>query len=243
MGLRTYPMVADKPRCRVAVIQSSYLPWKGYFDIIHDVDLFIFYDDVQFTKNDWRNRNRIKTANGTIWLTIPVGGHLGRMICEIESPNPSWQKKHWRSISQAYARAPHFARYREFFEEVYLGRKWRLLSELNAFLTVSIARNFLGIRTEFRDSRDYAAEGARLERLIDLLHKAGATSYVSGPAARSYIDESAFSSAGIELVWKSYDGYPEHPQIHPPFEHAVSIVDLLFNVGPDAPEYIWGWRQ
>ena len=236
-------MVADKSGRKVAVIQSNYLPWKGYFDIIHDVDLFIFYDDVQFTKNDWRNRNRIKTANGTIWLTIPVGGHLDRMICEIELTDPSWQKKHWRSISQAYARAPHFARYREFFEHVYLERQWQLLSELNAFLTISVARDFLGMRAEFKDSRDYKPEGTRLERLIDVLRKAGATSYVSGPAARSYIDESAFSRAGIELVWKSYDGYPEYPQIHPPFEHTVSIVDLLFNVGPDATEYIWGWRQ
>ena len=228
---------------RVAVIQSNYLPWQGYFDIIHDVDLFIFYDDVQFTKNDWRNRNRIKTANGTNWLTIPVGGHLDRNICDVELVDPGWQKKHWRSISQAYARAPHFARYREFFEHVYLGHQWRLLSELNAFLTVSIARDFLGMRAEFKDSRDYKPEGTRLERLIDVLRKAGATSYVSGPAARSYIDESAFSRAGIELVWKSYDGYPEYPQIHPPFEHTVSIVDLLFNVGPDATEYIWGWQQ
>ena len=228
---------------RVAAIQSNYIPWKGYFDIIHDVDLFIFYDDVQFTKNDWRNRNRIKTANGTTWLTVPVGARLDRLICEVELSDANWQQKHWRSISQAYARAPHFARYRGFFESIYLGRQWTSLSELNAFLTTSIARDFLGVQTEFKDSREFRAEGARLERLVDLLRKAGAQIYVSGPSAKSYIDEAAFAAAGIELVWKSYDGYPEYPQLHPPFEHAVSIIDLLFNVGPDAPDYIWGWRD
>lgn len=228
---------------RVAVIQSNYIPWKGYFDVIHDVDLFIFYDDVQFTKNDWRNRNRIKTANGVAWLTIPVGARLDRLICDVELSDPTWQQKHWRSISQAYARAPHFRRYSGFFESVYLGRRWSRLSDLNAFVVTSIAREFLGIRTEFRDSREFGAQGSRLDRLIDLLGKAGAQAYVSGPAARDYIEDSAFAAAGIELIWKSYDGYPEYPQLHPPFEHAVSIIDLLFNVGPEAPDYIWGWRN
>jgi len=236
-------MVLEKSRLTVAVIQSNYMPWRGYFDIIHDVDLFIFYDDVQFTKNDWRNRNRIKTANGTTWLTIPVGSRADRLICEVELADHSWQQKHWRSISQAYARAPHFARYRAFFEDLYLGQQWNWLSELNAFMTVSIARDFLGIKAAFKDSREYQPEGSRQERLLDLLKKAGATAYVSGPSAQSYIEEPSFASAGIDLVWKSYEGYPEYPQLHPPFEHAVSIVDLIFSVGPDAPFYIWGWRE
>jgi len=227
---------------RVAIIQSNYIPWKGYFDIIHDVDLFIFYDDVQFTTRDWRSRNKIKTANGTTWLTVPVGSRVDRLICEVQIADQNWQQKHWRSISQAYARAPFFAKYRAFFSAVFLGQNWTRLSELNVYLTKRIATDFLGIDVEFRDSREFSPQGSKDARLLDILKKVGAQTYVSGPSAKDYIDESAFAEAGIQLIWKDYSGYPEYPQLHPPFEHAVSIIDLLFNVGPDAPHYIWGWR-
>lgn len=228
---------------RVAVIQSNYIPWKGYFDIIHDVDLFIFYDDVQYTKNDWRNRNLIKTAQGVTWLTIPVGAHNEKLICDIKLLDNRWSKKHWETIRQCYARADHFRDYREFFEHVYLERKWTSLSELNQFLIKTISSNFLGVRTEFKDSREYSLGSGRLERLIELLKKAGATSYISGPAAKGYIDESRFAETGIELVYKDYSGYPEYPQLFPPFVHQVSILDLLFNCGSSGAYYIWGWRQ
>jgi hypothetical protein len=227
---------------RVAVLQSNYVPWKGYFDVIHDVDLFVFYDDVQFTKNDWRNRNRIKTARGAEWITIPVGQDLHRLICEVELKDASWQAKHWRTLQQEYSRCPHFARYRGWLEDVYLGRRWATLSELNQYLVRHIAREFLGIRTEFADSRQWGAQGSKLDRLLDLLGRCGARYYVSGPAAREYIDASRFEAAGIELEWKSYVGYPEYPQRFPPFEHGVTVLDLLFNTGPDAAWYIWGWR-
>ncbi len=137
---------------RVAVIQSNYIPWKGYFDIIHDVDLFIFYDDVQYTKNDWRNRNRIKTAQGLHWLTIPVGSHNGKLINEIELTDSRWQRKHWTTIQQSYSKAPYFGHYQEFFESVYLSADRPNLSDLNQFLIKSICTEFLGIRTEFADS-------------------------------------------------------------------------------------------
>lgn len=227
---------------RVAVIQSSYIPWKGYFDIIHDVDLFIFFDDVQFTSRDWRTRNRIKTTNGPIWLTIPVGSDRNRLICDVPLQDPKWPAMHWRSISHSYTRAPFFRHYRDFFEQIYLGSSWESLSQLNQSMTSRIASELLGIRTVFQDSRQFAAEGSKLARMLDLLKKAGADSYVSGPSAKDYIDPQAFEAAGIELIFKSYAGYPEYPQVHPPFNHAVSIIDLLFNTGPDAPYYIWGWR-
>jgi len=233
----------ESRRRAVAVIQSSYIPWKGYFDIIHDADLFIFYDDAQYTKNDWRNRNRIKTGEGTAWLTIPVQAHLGQTIREVRPADSLWAKKHWKTLSQCYSRAPHFGRYREFFESVYLGSRWDSLSSLNQHLIKCIARDLLGIATEFADSRDYPADGRRLERLIEVLRRADAGVYVSGPSARDYIDADAFRAAGIDLVYKSYDGYPVYPQFHPPFEHNVSILDLLFHAGPDAPYYIWGWRE
>lgn len=228
---------------KVAVLQSNYIPWKGYFDIIHDVDLFIFYDDVQYTKNDWRNRNKIKTQNGPAWLTIPTGTDLDRLICEVSLPDTRWQKNHYKTWVQYYSKAPFFRQYQPLLEEVYLARKWDSLSELNQYLIKTIARDCLGINTRFSDSRSYGASGKCLDRLLDLLEKSGATHYLSGPAAQDYIDKASFTQAGIELSYKDYSGYPEYPQFYPPFDHYVSILDLLFHTGPDAPDYIWGWRK
>lgn len=228
---------------RVAIIQSNYIPWKGYFDIIHDVDLFVFHDDLQYTKNDWRNRNKIKSPAGATWLTIPVGTDEHRLICDVRLPDGAWAGKHWRLIQQHYSRAPYFAAYRPFLEEVFCGRRWSTLSELNQYLIAEVAKRFLGITTEFRDSREFALREKKQERVLELLHKVGATAYVSGPAAKSYIDEEKFREAGIELIWKSYAGYPEYPQFFPPFEHGVTVLDLLFHTGRKAEWYIWGWRQ
>jgi hypothetical protein len=228
---------------RVAVSQSNYIPWKGYFDLIHDVDLFVFYDDVQFTKNDWRNRNRVKGPRGSQWLTIPVGTDLGRLVCEVELPDPRWQRRHLRTLEHLYAKAPYFDRYRDFVEDVYLRRQWRSLSELNQFLIRTIATDMLGIAVQFRESCEFATCGKKQERLLSLLAAVGAETYVSGPAARAYLTPEAFAAAGIRLVWKDYAGYPEYGQFHPPFDHAVTILDLLFHVGPEAPGYVWGWRD
>lgn len=226
----------------VVVLQSNYIPWKGYFDLLHDADVFIFYDDVQFTKNDWRNRNKIKTSKGAEWITIPVGTDAHRLICEVEIEDSTWQTKHWKTIRQNYNNCPHFNRYKAFFEDVYLGRDWGNLSELNQYLIRTISRDILGIDTEFGDSREYGLSGKKFDRLLDIVTKTGASRYISGPAAKDYIDASRFAAAGIDLLWKDYSCYPEYSQRFPPYEHGVSILDLLFNVGPDAPWYIWGWR-
>jgi hypothetical protein len=228
---------------RVAVIQSNYIPWKGYFDIIHDVDVFLFYDDVQFTKNDWRNRNKIKTAQGLCWLTIPVGHREDRLINEVKIEDESWNKKHWQTIKESYSKTPYFKQYSDFFEHIYLGMKWNNLSEFNQFLIKTISKEFLGINTCFEDSRDYHAEGHKLERLIDLLLKVKTELYVTGPTAKGYLDVNRFKDLGMELVFKDYSRYPEYPQRFPPFEHTVSILDLLFNCGPQASYYIWGWQE
>lgn len=227
----------------IVVLQSNYIPWKGYFDLIHDADIFIFYDDVQFTKNDWRNRNRIKAAQGVQWITIPTGADNNRLICEVEVKDTIWQAKHWKTLRENYNKCTYFSTYKDFFEYVYLGRQWANLSELNQYLTRTIAHNFLKITAEFRDSCEFNASGQKLERLLGLVTKAGAQRYVSGPSAKNYIDPLKFIERGIELVWKNYSGYPEYPQRFPPFDHGVSVLDLLFNVGPDAPWYIWGWRE
>lgn len=226
----------------VAILQSSYIPWKGYFDIINDVDTFIFYDDVQFTSRDWRSRNQIRTPTGNIWLSIPVGDHLQRLIHEVTLGDHRWQAKHWRSIQMAYGRAPYFKAYSSFFEPVYMEQEWTSLSLLNQTMTRMIAREILGITTEFRDSREYGAEGQKLDRLIDLVKKTGATRYLSGPSAASYIDPGRFAEIDVELLYKDYAGYPEYPQRGGDFTHTVSILDLVFQLGPAAPDYIWGWR-
>lgn len=227
---------------RVVINQSNYLPWKGYFDLIHDADLFIFLDDVQYTKNDWRNRNRIKSPNGPHWLSVPTGGNLNRRICDVTLPDGRWLEKHRRALAQSYGHMPHYSRYEPWLREVYAERTWKTLSELNQSLIETIARDFLGLGTRFARSTDFAVSGNGQERVLALLKATGANSYLSGPAARAYLDPSRFAAEGIEFTWKDYSGYPEYDQPFPPFEHAVSILDLLFSQGPSSSEKIWGWR-
>jgi WbqC-like protein family len=223
---------------RVVVVQSNYLPWKGYFDLISEADIFVFYDDLQFTKNDWRNRNRIKTSKGTEWLTVPVGQSLDRLVSQVKLESSRWQAKHFRTLEQNYRRAPHFERYRPFLEDVYLATTWKTLSELNHHLIRVVATEFLGLRPHFLDSREFQLEGVKLARLLDLLKQVGAGHYISGPNAKAYIDPRAFEEANIGLEFIDYSGYPEYPQFHPPFDHAVSILDTLFHLGPSASSYV-----
>lgn len=227
---------------RVAILQSNYIPWKGTFDLIHDVDEFVFLDDVQYTRQDWRNRNRIKTDRGLRWLTIPVGTALDRRVCDVVLPD-AWAERHWRELEKWYARAPFFETYRPLLEPLYRKNNFRLLSDWNQHAIRTLAHDALGITTRFRDSRELAASGRREDRLLGLLQELQTDVYVSGPAAKAYLNPRRFEEAGIELVWKSYDGYPEHPQFHPPFVHDVTVLDLLFHTGPRAPWYIWGWRD
>ncbi len=227
----------------VAILQSNYIPWKGYFDVINDVELFVFYDDVQYTKNDWRNRNKVKTTNGTSWLTIPAGSDSGRLICDVRITDKRWQEKHWRTLCQFYGKTPYFSNYAHFFEDFFLHKHWTSLSELNQYLILHISQDFLKSETEFVDSRKFIAEGSKQDRLLDLLKKTGATRYISGPTAKNYIEEDRFNAARIELTWKDYSNYPEYHQFHPPFKHGVTVLDLLFHTGPNAPWYIWGWRN
>lgn len=229
---------------KLAVLQSNYIPWKGYFDIIHDVDLFLFYDEVKYTKNDWRNRNIIKTSAGLQWVTLPCGKNYHIPIDEVRfNDSIDWQRKHYQEIERAYGNAPYYEKYKEFLQYVYLERKWEYLFELNRFLIEQISAEFLGIKTKFADSRKYHSEGVKAQKLLSLIQSTQADIYISGPAARDYIDEAEFNEKGITVVWKDYSGYPEYPQQFGAFEHKVSILDLLFNVGEDAPYYIWGWRQ
>lgn len=229
---------------KVAILQSNYIPWKGYFDIIHDVDTFVFYDDVQFTRRDWRNRNKIKTPKGADWVTVPVvKGPRDQLIHQVEIQQTDWQQTHWRLIQQHYSRAPYFELYRDFFEELYLQKQWTNLSDFNHHVIKQISRQILGLQTRFVDDRAFAATERKHLRLLQICKALDADCYLSGPAAKDYIDEKQFEDAGVTLEWKSYHGYPEYDQFHPPFEHGVTILDTLMQVGPETPWYIWGWRD
>lgn len=224
---------------RVAIVQSNYIPWKGYFDLIASVDEFIIYDDMQYTRRDWRNRNRIKTPSGPRWLTIPVEckGRYLQKIKETVISDPGWNRKHWQTIAHNYSRAPYFERYRDFFQELYLSCEERFLSKINYLFLEAICR-LLGITTVFSWSMDYQIEKDRTASLVSLCRQAGASEYLSGPAAKSYIEEDRFVNAGIGLTYMNYSGYPEYAQLYPPFEHTVSIIDLIFNEGPQAKDYM-----
>lgn len=218
----------------VAILQSAYVPWKGYFDIIGSVDEFILYDDASYSKNDWRNRNRIKTRNGLLWLTIPVlaTGRFGQAIQEVEIGDPRWAAKHWKSLQTHYARARHFQEQAPFLCELYeRAAGERLLSRVNEVFLRAICE-LLGIRTRITRSSDYELCGDRTERLVHLCRQAGAREYLSGPAARAYLDPQEFVDRGIAVRWMDYTGYPEYGQLFcPPFIHEVSILDLLLNEG------------
>jgi WbqC-like protein family len=223
----------------IAVVQSNYIPWRGYFDLVNSVDEFILYDDVQYTVRDWRNRNIIKTSSGTLWLTIPVevkGKYLQKIKDTVIS-DPRWGRKHWASIVHNYSRAKYFPMYKELFEGLYLRSEDEWLSQINHRFIVAICR-ILGIRTTISWSMDYNLIGDKTERLVHLCKQAGATEYLSGPAARAYLNENLFEREGIAVVYMDYSGYPEYGQLYPPFEPRVSIIDLILNEGPSATSYM-----
>jgi hypothetical protein len=225
---------------KVAIVQSNYIPWKGYFDMIAAVDEFILYDDMQYTRRDWRNRNQIKTPQGTQWLTIPVQvkGKYHQTIRETEIDGSEWASAHWKTLAQNYRKAPHFTEVASWLEPLYLAAAAEThLSPLNRRFIEAICA-YLDIRTVISNSRDYTLADGKTERLANICAQAQGEAYISGPAARDYIDESLFMDRGIDLVWFEYSGYPEYPQLWGDFIHGVSILDLLFNCGKDAHRHM-----
>lgn len=224
---------------KVAILQSNYIPWKGYFDMIAAADEFILYDDMQYTRRDWRNRNQIKTPDGVKWLTVPVKvkGKYYQKINETEIDGSDWASAHWRSLAQNYSRAPHFKEIAGWLEALYLAESYSYISQLNRRFIESIC-DYLDIKTVISNSQDYTLVEGKTERLADLCAKAGGTEYISGPSARSYIDEKVFSDYDIKLTWFDYTGYPEYHQLWGEFTHGVTILDLLFNHGKESPSYM-----
>jgi len=215
---------------RVGIIQSNYIPWRGYFDFIASVDLFIYHDNLQYTKGDWRNRNRFKTHNGLKWITVPVKySHVTQQISETRIDySTKWWEYHINQFRENYQFAPCYAEASELFNKT-LSKEITTISELNIFLIKNICE-YLRIDTPMAMSAEFQPEGSKTSRLISILEKVGADTYVSGPAAESYLDKQLFCKANIRLEYKTYD-YAEYPQRHGPFENGVTILDLIANCG------------
>jgi WbqC-like protein family len=228
---------------KCVVLQPSYIPWRGVFDQIQRADVFVFYDDVQYDRRGFRNRNQLKTRNGKLWLTIPVrsrGNQIERTpINKIEIAwDTAWSKQHLDSFRHAYAKkAPYFREYEPLLQEFY-ARKDRLLADFTIDFTLALAK-ILGLnQTKFvRSSELGIAEGTRTDRLLSVLQRVGATHYISGPSARGYIEEEKLAAANISLEYVHYE-YVEYPQLYPPYDPFVSILDLLFMTGPQALNFI-----
>lgn len=225
------------------ILQPSYIPWRGYFDLIHRADVFVFYDDVQYDKHGWRNRNRIKTRTGAQWLTIPVSskGNVdhGLLLSEARVTwTADWPRKHAMTLRQCYGKAPHFADYAAMIDGFYASRPERLI-DFTIETTLALAKALGITHTRFVRSSELGVAGTRTERLVRILEKVSATHYISGPSAKDYIDDAVFAEAKIGLEYMVYD-YPEYPQLYPPYDPGVSVLDLMFMTGPLAPEYIWG---
>jgi len=224
---------------KVAILQSNYIPWKGYFDMIAAVDEFILYDDMQYTRRDWRNRNQIKTPQGVQWLTIPVlaKGKYHQKIRDTQIDGTEWATAHWKALTQNYRRTPYFSEISAWLESIYLEEQFTHISQLNRRFIEAIC-TYLGIETTITNSWDYNLLDGKTERLANLCLQASGTEYISGPAAKDYIDETVFENMDIQLTWFDYNGYPEYPQLWGNFTHGVTILDLLFNCGKNSASYM-----
>ena len=225
---------------KVAINQSNYISWKGYFDMIRYVDLYILYDDVQYTKRDWRNRNKIKTASGLKWLTIPVNvkGKYFQKIKDTTVSDKNWNIKHLNTIKESYRRSKYFADVFPLVEDLYISANFENLSEINFHFISGICK-YLDIETKIVFSSNFdLSKDEKTDRLIDICVQAGATEYISGPLAKDYIETEKFESNSIKLTWMNYDNYPEYTQLHGDFVHKVSILDMLFSCGKESINFI-----
>lgn len=223
----------------IAVHQPQYLPWLGYFDKMRKADVFCYLDNVQYKKNEWQNRNRIKTVRDPQWLTVPVRYRFPQKINEVEINNSvNWRRKHLHAMVTNYSKAAYFSEYIEFFEEVY-SMEWRTLSELNVFLIDRI-REMLNLQekqTVLASKLDLSSEPTG--RLVDICKVLGGDTYLSGPDGVKYMNMEKFEQQGIKVVVQEFR-HPEYPQLYGDFVSHLSIVDLLFNCGPESLQRIGG---
>ena len=223
---------------KIFVTQSNYIPWKGYFDSIARANVFVVYDEMQYTKNDWRNRNKLKTANGAAWLTIPVkAGKLDKTINETEPVDDRWRKKHLKTIIQNYNQTPFFQPVFDFLKSIYANKELQTLSDINIAFITGICK-FLDIKTKIIKSSDLILTGDKNERLISICKQLDGTVYLSSPVAKDYLEVSKFELKGLDVEFLDYSGYPEYSQLFGTFDHYVSILDLLFNEGTRTRNYM-----
>lgn len=228
----------------IVITQSNYIPWKGYFDAINIADEFVFYDDMQYTRRDWRNRNKIKTKDGVKWLTVPVEakGKYFQKINETKVSDSHWGKDHWATLVHNYSKARYFEDYKEIFESLYLNHKELYLSKIN-YSFIKVICEILGIKTKFSWSSEFDLKEDRTERLVDICKKCDATDYYTGPSAKAYMDETLFSNENINIHYFDYSGYIQYNQLHGNFIHEVSIIDLIFNEGPNASNFLKSFKS
>lgn len=225
---------------RVAIIQSNYIPWKGYFNIIKCVDHFVLLDDVQYTRRDWRNRNLIKTKAGLKWLTIPVivKNKFQIKIEDVQADGTDWRQDHWNKLQEAYRTSQYFKEISPFFESLYLQSNELNLSKINYGFIAQIL-SILNIPTVLNWSREFPdAPSGKTERLVHICKSLNATEYISGMAAKDYLEVELFEKEQIKVVWADYSGYQPYRQLYTPFEHGVSILDLLFNEGIQSSHFL-----
>jgi len=217
---------------KVAALQSNYIPWKGNFDLINAVDKFIFYDEVQYTKNDWRNRNRIYSKNGLQWLTIPIyKDAVKQKVSEVMLNDQSWQEKHFKTLNLTYKSAPFFHQLESLLINIYRENQWQRLIDLNRYILKKLS-GIIGIQTTFLDSNDYELKGDKVDKLLGLLMQVGATEYISGPSGKDYLNSSKplFEAQNIKLTYMDYSNYPTYEQLQQEFVHEVSLLDTIANV-------------
>ncbi len=221
------------------ITQSNYIPWKGYFDSINQVDVFVIYDDMQYTKRDWRNRNYIKTPQGLKWLSIPVevSGKFTQKINETLISDKSWNRSHWESIKQNYKDAACYKDNKDWVEALYMNCNFDKLTDVNEYFLKAIG-DYLGITTVYRRSEEFVLCEDRTQKMVDICVELGVTHYYTGPNAKQYIEENKFNDKGVQLSYFDYSGYKEYPQLHGQFEHSVSIIDMIFNLGKETNNYM-----
>lgn len=224
---------------KVLITQSNYIPWKGYFDSIAMVDCFVVYDDMQYTKRDWRNRNKIVTPNGLKWLSIPVEvkGKFFQKINETVIADKNWNKSHWSVIKQNYQKSAHFNEMKDWVEPLFLKCNYKYLTEINLHFIRGVM-SFLNIDTSIKYSSEFNLNEDRTQRLVDISKSLGAKEYYSGPAAKNYMDESFFTKENISVNYFNYDNYKKYNQLSEEFEHGVTIFDLIFNEGNSASNFL-----
>lgn len=229
---------------KILITQSNYIPWKGYFDSINSVDEFVVFDDMQYTKRDWRNRNQIKTPQGLFWLTVPVKvkGNFFQKINETYVSDTKWGVNHWKTLTANYSKTPFFRDYKDIFESVYLDDNLINLTEINLKFIKTI-NEILKIKTLILDSREFNIIEGKTKRLISICKDRNATKYFTGPAAKNYMDESLFKQEGIDVNYFDYTGYPVYPQLNGEFTHFVSILDLIFNMGPETYKFMKSYNN